>query len=248
MNKHITQLTSFGHHPTQLWIGDQEVLIPQAEHMLQQQFCPENGCTYCTECFKIRMHQHHAITWINPENLYTREYIEPLLHTINYKLQETEQFFFILQNADFLTDSCANALLKSLEEPPAGYRFLLLAARKHMVLPTIRSRCIIQSFTTHEYTTNQQTLFDHFTHTKKLSAIQFLQVLEKSDINEKESTELIDALLMYWQAQVRTAIRDENEAAYTSSMQTLILVTRIAEKPPMPGSSKLFWKNLFLQI
>lgn len=47
----------------------------------------------------------------------------------------------ILNPADDLEKSAANALLKSLEEPPAGTYFVLIAHRPARLLPTIRSRC-----------------------------------------------------------------------------------------------------------
>lgn len=47
----------------------------------------------------------------------------------------------ILNPADDLEKSAANALLKSLEEPPLGTYFLLIAHRPARLLPTIRSRC-----------------------------------------------------------------------------------------------------------
>lgn len=47
----------------------------------------------------------------------------------------------ILYGAHHLNASGANALLKSLEEPPAGVLFLLTAPSAANVLPTVRSRC-----------------------------------------------------------------------------------------------------------
>lgn len=46
-----------------------------------------------------------------------------------------------LYGAQDLNGASANALLKILEEPPAGVLFLLTAASAAAVLPTIRSRC-----------------------------------------------------------------------------------------------------------
>jgi hypothetical protein len=48
---------------------------------------------------------------------------------------------FIVHAADRLHAAAANGLLKALEEPPAGVRFLLTCAQAEAVLPTIRSRC-----------------------------------------------------------------------------------------------------------
>jgi DNA polymerase-3 subunit delta' len=52
----------------------------------------------------------------------------------------------IVDPADDLEKSAANALLKSLEEPPAGSYFLFVAHRLGRLLPTIRSRCRILQF------------------------------------------------------------------------------------------------------
>ncbi|MBN8937724.1 MAG: hypothetical protein J0I13_15915 [Rhizobiales bacterium] len=48
--------------------------------------------------------------------------------------------------ADDLEKGAANALLKSLEEPPQGTFFLLVAHRPGRLLPTIRSRCRVLRF------------------------------------------------------------------------------------------------------
>lgn len=52
----------------------------------------------------------------------------------------------IIDPADDLEKSAANALLKSLEEPPVGTYFLLVTNRPGRLLPTIRSRCRILRF------------------------------------------------------------------------------------------------------
>lgn len=52
-----------------------------------------------------------------------------------------ERRAIIIDAADDLEKGAANALLKSLEEPPAGSVFLLVAHRPGSLLPTIRSRC-----------------------------------------------------------------------------------------------------------
>jgi DNA polymerase-3 subunit delta' len=52
----------------------------------------------------------------------------------------------IVDPADDLEASASNALLKSLEEPPAGTFFLLVSHRIGRLLPTIRSRCRVLRF------------------------------------------------------------------------------------------------------
>lgn len=52
----------------------------------------------------------------------------------------------IIDPADDMEKGAANALLKSLEEPPVGTFFMLIAHRAGQLLPTIRSRCRILAF------------------------------------------------------------------------------------------------------
>ncbi|MDZ4306656.1 DNA polymerase III subunit delta' [Allopontixanthobacter sp.] len=52
-----------------------------------------------------------------------------------------ERRAIIIDPADDMEKSASNALLKSLEEPPRGTFFLLVAHRPARLLPTIRSRC-----------------------------------------------------------------------------------------------------------
>lgn len=57
-----------------------------------------------------------------------------------------ERRALIIDPSDDMEPGAANALLKSLEEPPAGNVFLLIAHRMGRLLPTIRSRCRMLAF------------------------------------------------------------------------------------------------------
>jgi DNA polymerase-3 subunit delta' len=50
--------------------------------------------------------------------------------------------FVIIDPADRMGEAAANALLKTLEEPPASERFILITSKPSALLPTIRSRCV----------------------------------------------------------------------------------------------------------
>ena len=52
----------------------------------------------------------------------------------------------LIDGADRMTAPAANALLKTLEEPPVTARVLLLAESLASVLPTVRSRCGVLNF------------------------------------------------------------------------------------------------------
>ena len=59
----------------------------------------------------------------------------------NFRPYEAKARFFIIDDADKMNDSASNALLKTLEEPPAVSHLFLVSSRPDALLPTIRSRC-----------------------------------------------------------------------------------------------------------
>ena len=52
----------------------------------------------------------------------------------------------IIDGVETLSDNSSNAMLKVLEEPPAGTIMILIADRAAAVLPTINSRCQLMRF------------------------------------------------------------------------------------------------------
>ncbi len=63
-----------------------------------------------------------------------------VLERVGYRPHEGRALIFIVRDADELTVSAANALLKTLEEPGKDTYFVLLTSRPNRLLDTIRSR------------------------------------------------------------------------------------------------------------
>ncbi|MGI8788294.1 MAG: ATP-binding protein [Pyrinomonadaceae bacterium] len=59
----------------------------------------------------------------------------------NFRPYESAARFFIVDDADKMNDAASNALLKTLEEPPASSYIFLITSRPDALLSTIRSRC-----------------------------------------------------------------------------------------------------------
>src|SRR5207247_1969225 len=58
-----------------------------------------------------------------------------------YRPFEAKRRVVLFDDADALVPAAQHALLKTLEEPPAGSIFILVTARPDALLPTVRSRC-----------------------------------------------------------------------------------------------------------
>lgn len=75
--------------------------------------------------------------------------IRELEREANFRPYEARARFFLIDDADKLSsakDNAANALLKTLEEPPATAYIFLISSRPDALLPTILSRCQILRF------------------------------------------------------------------------------------------------------
>lgn len=71
----------------------------------------------------------------------TIDQVRALVDFINVSSHRGGAKIILIRPAEAMNANAANALLKNLEEPPAGTFFLLVAHRVHFLLPTLRSRC-----------------------------------------------------------------------------------------------------------
>lgn len=91
---------------------------------------------------KVIFSEHPDIGLILPYNKNILvDAIRELETEANFRPYEAAARFFIINDADKMNDSASNALLKTLEEPPAASHIFLITARPDALLPTIRSRC-----------------------------------------------------------------------------------------------------------
>ena len=226
--------------PAQLFVGPYQQTLEAVEQLLQRLLCDNNSCNTCITCMRIRERQHHAIMWLHPEKNYTLDQLEDLFATLTFQLQTNEKFFFIVQKADFLPAACANKLLKPMEEPPAGYHFILLAEHPEQIVPTIKSRCIIHNINNTLSSNISHPLLEIFTQ-KLVESNEFSKILDTTTINERESLELFDQVLSYW----LTIYHKEHDPKILATIQRL---QNLQLQPPMPGSSVTFWRNVYMQF
>jgi DNA polymerase-3 subunit delta' len=68
-------------------------------------------------------------------------YYHGLCYQLNLKPAQANRQIAIIDDADCMQDEAANALLKTLEEPPPGSVLILVASNPQKILTTIHSRC-----------------------------------------------------------------------------------------------------------
>ena len=104
-------------------------------------------CDSCKSCHAFNHGNHPDVIYFQPlknGKTYTIEDVrEQLLETVDLKPFQYEKKIYIIEKADTLNIQSQNALLKTLEEPPAHAVFLLLVERAEAFLPTILSRVVV---------------------------------------------------------------------------------------------------------
>ena len=104
--------------------------------------CKQDGCGTCNECKSAANGAHPDVEVIATEGLSIKiDEVRELLTRVAWAPSMGGWRVVVMEDADRLTESAANALLKAIEEPGNRTVWLLCAPTLHDVLPTIRSRC-----------------------------------------------------------------------------------------------------------
>jgi DNA polymerase-3 subunit delta' len=122
---------------------------------------PGIGCGFCGECTRVATFNHPDLHWIMPESeLVARkllgkgelsaapsrqikiDQIRKLMERLAFRALTARRKGAVLLAAETMNVPAQNALLKTLEEPPADTTIILISTAPDALLPTIRSRCL----------------------------------------------------------------------------------------------------------
>ncbi|MBR4036031.1 MAG: DNA polymerase III subunit gamma/tau [Oscillospiraceae bacterium] len=110
---------------------------------------PVNGepCLECDVCKGIENESIYDVTEMDAASNNSVEDIRDVLNEVNYLPVMAKYRVYIIDEVHMLSAAAFNALLKTLEEPPAHVIFILATTEIHKVPATILSRCQRYDFT-----------------------------------------------------------------------------------------------------
>jgi len=98
-------------------------------------------CNQCSSCLEIDEGRSIDLIEIDAASNRGVDDIRELRDGIKFRPVKSKYKVFIIDESHQLTKEAANALLKTLEEPPSHAVFILATTEIHKMIPTIISRC-----------------------------------------------------------------------------------------------------------
>jgi len=102
------------------------------------------GCGNCKSCHQALGHNQPDIIYTQHEksNYSVEELRSQLVGDMSIKPYSSRYKVYIVDEAEKMNPASQNAILKTIEEPPAYGIVLLLTTNADLLLQTIRSRCV----------------------------------------------------------------------------------------------------------
>ena len=103
--------------------------------------CEQAPCNECENCKEIVEGSHPDVVEIDAASNNGVDEVRSLIDKVKYSPILGKYKVYIIDEVHMMSTGAFNALLKTLEEPPAHVIFILATTEPHKVLPTIISRC-----------------------------------------------------------------------------------------------------------
>lgn len=155
--------------------------IALSQQMAAAWVCEGSGdcpCLVCRHCRKALRNIHPDIFRVGDNDTgLTVAQIRALRADAYIRPNEAERKVYLLENAHTMNQNAQNAMLKLLEEGPPYAAFLFLTDNAAALLPTVRSRCEVLSFSPPaQHAPGEETVLQ-----ARVSALTFLRLFTQGD-------------------------------------------------------------------
>lgn len=101
----------------------------------------EEACDNCPSCLAFKENNHPDIIELDAASNNSVDDIREIIEQVPYSPIVGKYKIYIIDEVHMLSSSAFNALLKTLEEPPAHVVFILATTDPQKIIPTVLSRC-----------------------------------------------------------------------------------------------------------
>jgi DNA polymerase-3 subunit gamma/tau len=155
-------------------------------------------CNTCDNCVAITAGNSVDVIEIDGASNNGVDAIRDLRESVMFMPSSGKYKIIIIDEVHMLSTSAFNALLKTLEEPPAHVIFMMATTEAHKIPQTILSRC--QRFDFRRISVKQLT--EHLKHICKLENIQadekaLWQIAQQGDGSARDSITLLDQVINF---------------------------------------------------
>lgn len=200
-------------HHAFLFTGARGIGKTSAARILAKALCCEKGptatpCGTCSICLSVASGQSVDVLEIDGASNTGVDDVRTLREGVRYLPAEARKKVYIIDEVHMLSTSAFNALLKTLEEPPAHVVFIFATTEVHKIPATILSRC--QRYDFKLLSTNA--LSAHLTHILSAENIEcepdaVRLVAREAAGSVRDGLSLLDQVLAYVGSEKVTRVR-----------------------------------------
>ncbi|MFA6376222.1 MAG: DNA polymerase III subunit gamma/tau [Candidatus Paceibacterota bacterium] len=183
-------------------------IIAKAVNCLNRKPDESEPCNHCANCLEISSGRAIDLIEIDAASHRGIDDIRELREGIKFAPTKLKYKVFIIDECHQLSKDAANALLKTLEEPPGHAIFILATTELHKILPTILSRCQrfdFRKLALPEMTARLQKLADNEGIKVEKTALELVALSSGGSVRDAES--LLGQVLVYAGSAKKTAVK-----------------------------------------
>ncbi len=157
-----------------------------------------NPCNQCSNCVEITNNSSLDVHEIDGASNRGIDEIRELRENVKFAPASSRYKIYIIDEVHMLTDPAFNALLKTLEEPPAHVIFIFATTESHKIPATILSRCQCYDFRRiplKEITSNLGLVASK--EGIKISPIALSWIAEAGDGSMRDAQSIFDQVISY---------------------------------------------------
>lgn len=200
-------------------------------------FCGKQpACGRCRTCQNVERRAHPDLIMVESETSIGIENLRNLQKDIYQAPYEQQRRVIIIDGAEKMTKDAANALLKTLEEPPIFNVFVLITSNEREIPLTIKSRCVRIGFGP----------------LSRNDICSYLHDLKRLDVKKAELTaSLSDGSIsvgLFWLDEAHLLVRQKLAEAVLGKKKSYVLITLLSERIARNTSEMLVYLHFLLSL